>query len=66
MACKYICDGCGKEAAAVFYKHGDRQWHKPESWFQRRDEEGPQDACCRECVDLISKNSGKTRVILPF
>lgn len=64
MACKYICDGCGKEAEAVHY---DRLgWSKPPSWYQRSDKDGPQDACSRACIDKISEASGKTGVVLPI
>lgn len=63
MACEYICDGCGKRSRAVCYGHGE--WHKPGSWFQRGDKEGPQDACCRECIQKIADKTGKTSVVLP-
>lgn len=66
MACKFICDGCGKEVAAAFYRKGDAGWHKPRSWFQRQDDDGPQDACCRECIEKIAAKSGKTGVVLPI
>lgn len=66
MANEYICDGCGKRESAVFYPNGNRNWCKPERWFQRTDENGPQDACSRDCVDKIAKKSGKTGVILPI
>lgn len=66
MSCEFICDGCGKRATAVHYPRGAHGWHKPGSWFQREDEDGPQDACSRECVDLIAQKSGKTRVVLPL
>jgi hypothetical protein len=63
MACKYICDGCGKEMLAG---NNGRDYLKPSSWFQRGDEDGIQDACSRECIDKISKKSGKTSVVLPI
>lgn len=65
MACEYICDGCGKRAPGVFWLMGDAGWHKPNSWFQRQDKDGPQDACCRECIKKIADKSGKTSVVLP-
>ena len=65
MACKYICDGCGKEVSAIHYGNSTG-WHKPGSWFQRMDDDGPQDACGRPCTDKIAEESGKTRVILPI
>lgn len=66
MSVEYVCDGCGKRAPGVFYPHGTPDWHKPEQWFQRQDEDGPQDACCRRCIDVIAAKSGKTRAILPM
>ena len=63
MACEFICDGCGKRRPA---SHNGRDWFKPHSWFQRSDKDGPQDACCRECIDKIAQKSGKTGVVLPF
>jgi hypothetical protein len=65
MSSFYKCDGCGKETPAAFYKDA-KDYGKPSSWFQRGDEDGIQDACSRECVDKISKNTGKTGVVLPF
>ena len=64
MACKYICDGCGKEEMAIQSPYGD--FFKPKDWFQRSDKEGIQVACCRNCIDKVAENSGKTRVILPI
>jgi hypothetical protein len=66
MACEYICDGCGKRASAVFYAHGDREWHKPDRWFARADADGEQDACSRECIEKISANTKKTAVVMPW
>lgn len=63
MACEYICDGCGKRVKAT---HNGLRWLKPPSWFQRSDEDGPQDACSRECIEKIAKESGKTGVVLPI
>ena len=48
MGCEFICDGCGKRAPAV---PSVFDWLKPRDWYQRSDEAGPQDACCRECID---------------
>jgi len=62
MACEYICDGCGKREPADF---NGREWTKPSSWYQRSDEDGIQDACCRECIEIVSKKTGKTSVVLP-
>ncbi len=63
MACEYICDGCGKRAKAVYY--GGIRWFKPHSWFQRSDDDGPQDACSRECIEKAAKKTGKTDLVLP-
>lgn len=62
MACKFICDGCGKEAPSENMPHGH---FKPRSWFQRGDKDGTQDACCRECIEKIAAKSGKTGLVLP-
>ena len=63
MACKFICDGCGHEAPGYY---NGRDWFKPHSWFERSDEDGPQDACSRQCIDKIAEKSGKTDVVLPI
>lgn len=62
MACKFICDGCGKEAE-VKYLNG---WWKPSNWFQRSDDEGAQIACSRECIDKVAERTGKTGLVLPI
>jgi len=45
--------------------HNGIDYFKPHQWFQRRDQDGIQDACSRECIE---KNAGKTgkSVVLPF
>ena len=63
MACEFICDGCGKRMPASHNARGE--WIKPFHWYQRSDEDGIQDACSRECIDKISKKTGKTSVVLP-
>ena len=65
MSAKWICDGCGKEEPAVFYPNGDRLWHKPEHWYSRADEQGPQDACSRACADKVAETTGrKPKVVI--
>ena len=66
MACKYICDGCGKEVSATSYAGNTSRWFKPHNWFQRSDADGIQDACSRECVDKIAAKTGKTSVVAPL
>lgn len=66
MAAEWICDGCGKRAPGVFWPKGDHNWHKPEKWYERSDEDGIQSACSRECIDKIAEKSGKTGVVLPI
>jgi hypothetical protein len=63
MAAEAICDGCGKRAPM---EYGGHNWHKPPSWFERSDDDGPQTACSRECIDKIAAQTGKTRCILPI
>lgn len=62
MAVEYICDGCGKREPAT---NNGRNWFKPSAWYQRSDDEGPQVACSRECIDAIAEKTGKTSVVLP-
>ena len=62
MSVEYICDGCGKRAPAT---HNGRDWFKPHLWFQRSDEDGPQDACSRPCIDKVADETGKTPCVLP-
>jgi hypothetical protein len=62
MACEYICDGCGKRTMADY---NGRDYFKPPSWYARSDEEGQQDACCRECIEKVAKKTGKTSLVLP-
>ena len=64
MACEYICDGCGQREQADKSMRGD--WIKPRLWFCRSDKDGPQDACCRDCIDKIAKKTGKPDMVLPF
>lgn len=64
MSVKFICDGCGQEAAACVNQLGDP--FKPHNWFSRSDKDGRQDACCRECIDRVATKSGKTGVVLPI
>lgn len=65
MAVEFICDGCGKRERGMQYENS-RDWHKPWNWFQRSDKNGIQDACSRECVEVIAKKTGKTGVVLPI
>ena len=52
MACKYICDACGKESSAFL---GYEDWIKPENWFIRPHLDRFQDACSVDCVDKLKK-----------
>lgn len=65
MACKFVCDGCGKEVPARYYA-SSYDYTKPIDWFQRGDKDGIQDACSRECIEIIAKKTGKTAVVAPF
>jgi len=62
MACEFICDGCGCRESGVSV-HG--QWYKPNSWFERADEDGIQTACSRACIQEIADKTGKTSTVLP-
>lgn len=64
MSVEYVCDGCGKRAKGYRNRHGDS--FSPQSWFQRTDEDGTQDACSRPCVAKIAEKTGKTSVVLPI
>lgn len=66
MGAEIICDGCGKRAAMVYWTRGAFGWHKPDSWYQRQDEDGPQDACSRECIAKIAEKTKKTGTVLPL
>jgi len=62
MACKYICDGCGKE------KPADENWngyHKPRQWYERSDDDGVQVACSRECIKVAAEKAGVHSLVLP-
>ena len=62
------CDGCGKDSGNEIdeSKENPRTRAKPQLWYARRDSDGEQIACSRDCIDLIAKNTNKTRVILPW
>lgn len=64
MSCKFVCDGCGKEAEGSVNRQG--QWFKPSAWYQRTDDNGTQLACSRECIDRVAEKTGATRVVVPF
>ena len=64
MSAESICDGCGKRPPMTNDKLG--QWHKPNDWYERTDEDGTQTACCRECINRIAENTGKTALVLPI
>ena len=61
--CQFICQGCGTVAPGW---SGPNGWHKPHHWFERKDEDGAQTACSRECIDVIAAKTGKTGVVLPI
>lgn len=63
MGVIFECDGCGKREAGYFV---GLQWHKPPKWYQRSDKDGAWVACSRECIEVISKKTGKTGVVAPW
>ena len=62
MACEFICDGCGQRHSGY---HNGLNWFKPLVWFERSDDDGVQTACSRSCIEKISKETGKTSLVLP-
>ncbi len=58
----FTCMGCGKQENGWWNPLG--QVFKPDNWFQRSDKDGVQLACSRQCIDKISKETGKTRCVL--
>jgi len=58
------CCGCGKRAHGSFGR--GMESFKPHDWFSRRDDEGVQVTCSRECIDKVATASGKTGCVLPI
>lgn len=58
------CDGCGKTAPAS--PDGRGGWEKPSHWYSRRDENGAQLACSRDCIDIVADRTGQTNFVLPW
>jgi len=63
MGAESICDGCGKREQM---SHNGLNWFKPSHWYERGDKDGVQTACCRYCIDKISKKTGKSNLVLPI
>lgn len=63
MAVIYVCDGCGKQEPGEQWPTGT---FKPRLWFGRKDKDGEQLACSRECIDKVAKATGKTDLVLPI
>lgn len=63
MACKFICDGCGKE---VTVKRDPGGYFPPPIWFSRADEKGGQEACSRECIKIAAKKFGTHDIVIPI
>ena len=63
MGCEFVCDGCGKREQASIV---NGEYHKPWDWFGRRDKDGPQVACSRECINKVAAETGKTGLVLPI
>ena len=63
MACEFICDGCGKRVQVRARPGG---YFPPNSWYSRRDADGGQEACSRECLKKVAECTGKTSVVLPI
>ena len=61
--CEFTCQGCGCKEPGEFYGHS---WHKPASWFERDDKDGPQTVCSRECIEVVARKTGKTGCVLPI
>lgn len=58
MSCKYICDGCGKEEAAIISKKDRTMFVKPPHWFVRADDKGTQIACSSDCAKKVNGVAG--------
>lgn len=65
MAVVCICDGCGKQEPAEHSSTGGGIF-KPRLWYGRKDADGEQLACSRECIEKVAKKTGKTSVVLPI
>jgi hypothetical protein len=71
MSCKFICDGCGKEAPGYY---NGRDWFKPNSWFAKNidNENSKSDklicltVCSRDCIKKASKKFETDNVIIPI
>ena len=59
----FYCDGCGVKGRGINGR--GCEYHKPSAWFARKDKDGVQLACSRECIDRIAKKTKKTSVVLP-
>ena len=59
--CEFTCQGCGAKAPGVFYGHG---WNKPNSWFERSDDDGVQTVCSRECIAIVARCLSRRNTIL--
>ncbi len=63
MAVEFICDGCGKRSPGWANRMGS--WFKPNSWYERTDDDGTQTACSRKCIAKVAEQTDKTSVVLP-
>ena len=63
MAVEFVCDGCGKREPGEVWPGGT---FKPSHWYTRKDDDGTQHACSRECIAKAAAKSGKTSTVLPI
>lgn len=65
MACEFICDGCGKREPA---ERREKGCGKPWMWYQRTQPETGKvfDACCRECIEQINRETGDPAPVMPW
>ncbi len=67
MGCKYRCDNCGKEQAAM--DAGLNGWKRPSGWYrltkfgENIHEDTTRDMCCIECSESLRVKLGNNMTI---
>lgn len=60
----FKCDGCG--LVELGEKWPDGSWHKRSHWYSRKDADGEQFACSRDCIKIVAERTGKTSLVMPW